>query len=92
MPAEAVPSDDAKSIVTVLPDAADNVATRFVAAAVSSAVVTSLIEIVGAASLSVIVTVPVAVAIDAFEGLERVISNVSSFSSKASSEIVAEMV
>ena len=92
MPAEAVPSDDAKSIVIVLPDAADNVATRFVAAAVSSAVVTSLIEIVGAASLSVIVTVPVAVAIDAFEGLERVISNVSSFSSKASSEIVAEMV
>ena len=67
-------------------------ATKFVDAAASSAVVTSLIEIVGAGSSSVIVTVPVATAIVAFDAFDKVISNVSSISSTESSLIVAEMV
>ena len=90
--AVAVPSDVAKSTVIVFSEAAERVATRFVDAAFSSAVVTSLMEIVGAGSLSVIVTVPVATAIVAFEGFDKAISNVSSASSNVSSVIVAEMV
>ena len=82
----------AKSTVIVFSEAAESVATKFVDAAVSFAVVTSFIEIVGAGSLSVIVTVPVATAIVAFETFDKVISNVSSISSTASSVIVAEMV
>ena len=82
----------AKSTVIVFSEAAESVATKFVDAAVSSAVVTSFTEMVGAGSLSVIVMVPVATAIVAFDAFDKLISNVSSISSTASSLIVAEMV
>ena len=74
------------------PEAADSEATRFVDAAFSFDVETSLMEIVGAGSLSVIVTEPVAVPRVALEGLDKVIVKPSSISSRESSLIVAETV
>ena len=84
-----MPFDVAKFIVMVFPEAADIVATRFVDAAFSLLVDTSLIDIVGAGSLSVIVIVPVAVAIVAFDGLDKAIVNVSSTSSSESFVMLA---
>ena len=71
------------------PEAADSEATRLVEAAFSFDVETSLMEIVGAGSLSVIVTVPVATAIVEFVGLAKAMVNVSSASSNVSLVILA---
>ena len=70
-------------------DAVDRVATRFVLPAASSAVETSLIEIVGATSSSVmvIVAVPADALTVAFVGVESVTVKVSFSSSMASAKL-----
>ncbi len=68
-------------------DAAESVAVKVELAALSSEVVTSLIESVGAESSSVMVSVPVASLMVAFEALESVKVAVSLFSSVESLRI-----
>ena len=67
-----------------MPDAAESVAIKVELAALSSEAVTSLIEMVGASSSSVMVSVPVASLMVAFEALDSVSVAVSLFSSSES--------
>ena len=70
-----------------MPEAAERVAVKVALAALSLEVVTSLIESVGAESSSVMVSVPVASLMVAFEALESVKVAVSLFSSVESLRI-----
>ncbi len=70
-----------------MPEAADKVTVKVELAALSSEVVTSLIESVGAASSSVMVSVPVASLMVAFEAFESVKVAVSLSSSVESPRI-----
>ena len=76
-----MPFDVAKSTVTSLPDAADNVTVILVAVLLSSEVDTSLIDNDGVASSSTISRVPVASLIVAFVALDKVMVTVSFASS-----------
>ena len=67
-----------------MPEAAERVAVKVALAALSLEVVTSLIESVGAESSSVMVSVPVASLMVAFEALDNVSVAVSLFSSSES--------
>ena len=78
--------------MTSLPAAAERVTVIFVAALLSSEVVTSLIDKEGVASSSVIVNVPVASLILAFEALDKVIVTVSLASSNESARTVTGIV
>ena len=87
-----MPFDVAKSTVTSLPAAAESVTVMLVAVLFSLEVVTSLIDKEGVASSSVIVNVPVASLIVAFEALDKVMVTVSFASSNASVSTVTGIV